>query len=118
MTQAELLDALARAVYEALFGKSISWAGALLTMREDAILRCDVAVARTAARAALRFLGFVDSKGEVYCPPGGTMMKVREALSATVSAYQGVGDFERTGENMVVVIGQVKAALAALEGGR
>lgn len=36
---------------------------------------------------------------------------MRAALEATSRAYQGVGDFEGTGENMAGVIDQVRAAL-------
>ncbi|WP_337177549.1 hypothetical protein [Paludisphaera sp.] len=39
------------------------------------------------------------------------LAEAREALAAVKSAYQGVGDFEATGENMVGVIEQVWSAL-------
>lgn len=40
---------------------------------------------------------------------------VREALRLTSQAYQGVGDFEGTGENMAACIDKVRAAIATLD---
>lgn len=69
-----------------------------------------------ATRAFCHAFGFVDEQGEVYCPDKGAMKLAVEALRATTEAYQGVGNCEETGENMVEVMLKVEAALAALTG--
>ena len=60
-------------------GPDITWDGVVEPVRE---------VWRDCARAVLRFLGFVNEKGEVRCPAEGAAGKAMRALEAVDRVWQ------------------------------
>jgi len=107
MSEQERQNALDEAVYTALCGASTPWAEALRTMGFEQEVRLDVAMARTAARAALRFLGFDG------VPAEGAVQKAREALREIVARG---GGFDENGTVLMTSDGlAAQIGLAALE---